>query len=50
MNDVFQNQIWMKIEKSDRLHPTAQHRFSYDWTKKYFKKGFMEMWIIAKAL
>lgn len=40
MNDVFKNQTWMKIEKSDRLNPTSQHRFSYDWTKNYFKKDF----------
>jgi ubiquinone/menaquinone biosynthesis C-methylase UbiE len=40
MNDIFKNQIWMKIEKSDRLNPTSQHRFSYDWTRNYFKKNF----------
>ncbi|MFH1229780.1 MAG: methyltransferase domain-containing protein, partial [Candidatus Aenigmatarchaeota archaeon] len=37
--DLFKNQVWMKIEKSDRFHQTAQHRFSYKWTKDYFHKG-----------
>lgn len=38
MEDLFKNQIWMKIEKSDRFHQIAQHRFSYYWTKNYFHK------------
>lgn len=40
MEDLFKDQTWMKIEKSDTFHQIAQHRFSYSWTKDYFHKGY----------
>jgi ubiquinone/menaquinone biosynthesis C-methylase UbiE len=39
MKDVFKNQTWMWVAKSDGFHQTAQHRFSYEWTKNYVKAG-----------